>query len=385
MSAISRRVGSAILTAAMSCLLASCAMPDRLHVTQGENPKYVDQDVRFRTTYYYRVFDYCASANIAFGNGSPTPIAYTQIIPNTDALYRYRMTGKASAIFTKIRFESGVLKAWQIDPWGARTDFKAEGDPAYSPSPVGPPSRASTNESFARFEALIKIRAAVPDDDKASITAVENAIASLLQAVTGLSVSPVALKATVKSVSSTLAADLVEPSKTHNAAVAAANGLADATAKKAALDAANAALATATAAAEEKAVKSLSNLIQPVATDCATGFTRQRGFPVLGPEGMRTFNPQDRLIMAVSFDAKPLIQTLQEYSDRILRPKSTEAERLLPLARENLALAEARRAADAAKPADAANVATIFDAAITKLSPPPKPAAPADPTNGASQ
>ena len=89
--------------------------------------------------------------------------------------------------------------------------------------------------------------------------------------------------------------------------------------------------------------------------------------------------------MAVSFDAKPLIQTLQEYSGRILRPKSTEAERLLPLARENLALAEARRAADAAKPADAANVATIFDAAITKLAPPPKPAAPADPTTGASQ
>ena len=77
-----------------------------MHVTDGVTPMKADTNVRFRTTYYFRVFDYCWSgdANIDADH------TYQKIVPETDTLYRYRMTGKASALANQIRFESGMLR-----------------------------------------------------------------------------------------------------------------------------------------------------------------------------------------------------------------------------------------------------------------------------------
>lgn len=92
---------------------AACVVPRSMHVANGTTPDKSDINVRFRTTYYFRVFDYCTSAKIDTDN------TYAKIVPETDTLYRYRMSGKASALGNQIKFESGTLQKEQIDPFGA--------------------------------------------------------------------------------------------------------------------------------------------------------------------------------------------------------------------------------------------------------------------------
>ena len=39
--------------------MAGCAVPEHQRVRDGVEPEHVDTDVRFRTTYFFRVFDFC--------------------------------------------------------------------------------------------------------------------------------------------------------------------------------------------------------------------------------------------------------------------------------------------------------------------------------------
>src|SRR5262249_43505185 len=75
-----------------------------------EHPKYQDQYVRFRTTYYFRVYDYCRDPN-----------DNQHII--SDGLYRFRMTGKAHPLTTSVRFESGTLPKSVIEPFGSTIEY----------------------------------------------------------------------------------------------------------------------------------------------------------------------------------------------------------------------------------------------------------------------
>lgn len=129
--------------------LVACEAPDHTQVRRGLDPENQDKDVRFRTTYYFRVFDACAKPadthrNPNYGANAPFVLAPSEgarII--TDSLYRFRMTGKANALANKIRFESGTLRKEEIDPFGATVAFdKKTGQPRFQ-------SRAET-ESLAR-------------------------------------------------------------------------------------------------------------------------------------------------------------------------------------------------------------------------------------------
>ncbi|MFQ3667154.1 MAG: hypothetical protein SNJ79_14180, partial [Sphingomonadaceae bacterium] len=83
----------------------------------------MDTDVRFRTIYYFRTFDLCWSNDAATPNGS-----YRRIVPGTDTVYRFRMTGKAPSGLSTLRFESGVLPAAAIDPFGTSVRYDANAD-----------------------------------------------------------------------------------------------------------------------------------------------------------------------------------------------------------------------------------------------------------------
>ncbi|WP_281556362.1 hypothetical protein [Thalassomonas sp. RHCl1] len=96
--------------------LVSCSVAPEHHVRTGEDPRYQDTDVAFRTTYYFRVFDYCQSSN------EPTAQHY----PKTSGLYRFKMTGKSSTFKNKVKFESGILKSWELDPLGASVLYDKE-------------------------------------------------------------------------------------------------------------------------------------------------------------------------------------------------------------------------------------------------------------------
>lgn len=100
-----------LISVAITILFTGCSVSPQHHVRTGADPRYEDKDVAFRTTYYFRVFDYCSGQDSArYVKGA---------IPPTNALYRFKMTGKAKTSTNKIKFESGILKSWQIDPLGA--------------------------------------------------------------------------------------------------------------------------------------------------------------------------------------------------------------------------------------------------------------------------
>jgi hypothetical protein len=101
-------------------------------ISAGEDPQNQDSNVRFRTTYYFRVFDVCPTKAVKEDNNYETRM--TTLLGRKsgefkimrDSLYRYRMTGKASAYFSNMRFESGVVRSDQIDPFSAAVSFDEE-------------------------------------------------------------------------------------------------------------------------------------------------------------------------------------------------------------------------------------------------------------------
>jgi hypothetical protein len=384
-----------LAVSALALTLGGCGMSRRLHVTYGESPHYVDQDVRFRTTYYFRVFDYCALTKATIGGEQ-----YAKVIPNTEALYRYRMTGKASAMFTKIRFESGVLKAAQIDPWGAKIGFQEDGKAEYTAAPAGVDADTAQDSDYTRISQLMSLLKGMSAAEfAASRGVVENALSRLIQARLGLTAAD----------NETIVKNVLEGYKKDRDAAQAKFDMAqkkaiadreDATKKrqtakqsgttdddniaKTAEETAEASEASATSAQKDKenvdlkggvaASEALAAIMAASVTDCPPNLQRKRGFQVMGPEGMKTFNPEDRLVMAVSFDGKPLVEMLQQYAARVLAPKAGLAARTLPLVQENLVLADARAAAAAAKPAPrgdakAKDAAPILAAALAKLAP----------------
>ncbi len=115
------------LILAMVGVVAGCGVPSHMQVRLADDPDNVDKEVRFRTTYYFRVFDQCEQLQSSQLNretgGDPVfnPATKETGIVN-DWLYRFRMTGKSSAA-NLIHFESGTLQAAQIDPFGANVAF----------------------------------------------------------------------------------------------------------------------------------------------------------------------------------------------------------------------------------------------------------------------
>lgn len=125
-------------------LLTSCAVSPEHHVRTGADPRYQDKNVAFQTTYYFRVFDYCANQHTE----------QSMAMPKSTGLYRFKMTGKAETWKDKIKFESGVLNSWEIDPLGAnviydenigRHRFVSEGETQ---------SEANRQRAWAEYEKL---------------------------------------------------------------------------------------------------------------------------------------------------------------------------------------------------------------------------------------
>lgn len=218
---------------------ASCSdVPASYRVDTGIFPTYQDDEVRFRTTYYLRVFDLCpiddsetvARVGITEANRSPDEhgsyIRRMEVFTSRqsgslrlvkDSLLRFRMTGQASALYSDLHFESGVLGADEIDPFGRTVDY---------------------NDAKKKFETF---NAALQGDGATRIEVNRN-------------------------------------------------------------------------------------------TDkCPSGEPLARRFYLLGPEGIRELDPNDRLIMAMYTNAKPLINSLKHLAGQ---RANADAEQLWPFDRE---------------------------------------------------
>ncbi|MGN7161467.1 hypothetical protein [Sphingomonas sp. SAFR-052] len=330
-------------------------------MTRGTDPENVDTNVRFRTTYYFRVFDFCWSADTTVGSGSGAP-QYRTIVPQTDTLYRYRMTGKASALGSNIKFESGVLSEKDIDPFGvdvvyngdvngyvvrSRSDAKAQADLAAADrraTTLAAAARADADAALSRFESLSKLlerSATLSEPEKALVQAeLKTAMTNALQDYTGTLRAPlsVAVKERFDRIDMLLASLTPgEGRPTTPPAAATAQEIA-----KAAVEEARAAIDE---AAKRQALSAAGSGDAPL---CPANAVLTKGFQIMGPEGMRPFNQQERLVLAMYTSAKPLTETLTEYSGRVVNGRTNPAEQLLPLARETLRIVETQRSLDAA-------------------------------------
>lgn len=119
----------ALCNLALMAMLSGCYVPEAYQIVNTVHPKYEDEDVRFRTTYYLRVFDLCRidedGKYAKYDRGTAKLVHRTgghyRIIK--DSLYRFRMTGQSQAYHNNVRFESGTLTDYQIDPLGTTIVF----------------------------------------------------------------------------------------------------------------------------------------------------------------------------------------------------------------------------------------------------------------------
>lgn len=353
--------------AALSQFAAACVVPNSMHLTQGVTPQKLDTNVRFQTTYYFRAFDYCWSADAAVGSSR-----YRLIVPETDTLYRYRMTGKASALGNQIKFESGTLTKEQIDPFGTDVTYNKDidgyvyrsQDEAKRQAEDAATARAAEvarTAALERFQALADMLVATENDQTLSRaekdelkTELRAGMRTALQRYIGT--LDTAMDPSVKRLVDALDARV-------KALEARAVPSSDLTTLKADVEQ----LKTDVAGLQAEYVK------KGLADACSIGEFRRRGFQIMGPEGMRPFDQDSRLLMAMHSSAKPLIETLSEYSSRLLKPRINVSDQLLPLAQETTVVVRTQRVldrvlidsakADATPPA----VGSIFDQAIKEF------------------
>lgn len=181
---------------------SACTVPSHMRVREGDDPGNIDKDVRFRTTYYFRVFDYCGAPELSEQNqnlisdqGSmfdPKPNESRQIL--NDSLYRFRMTGKANSLTSKVKFESGTLKSWEIDPFGAGIEVDEKNNRHYLISQEESSTAAKKireqkekeSEAEAKFdyvETLIGLRNKLTGEEKLHYKPDEKAVESIDKAI----------------------------------------------------------------------------------------------------------------------------------------------------------------------------------------------------------
>ena len=229
-------------------------VPAELRIDSGMDPANQDKSVRFRTTYYFRVMDSCRvedgepgrdAAYVTNTGFKERSSGKTKIV--NDTVYRFRMTGKASALFNNVHFGSGVLRADQIDPFGSSVEYKSG---AFEVK-----TRSNARQKELRDALLEEIRDLkvlhdeLPDNDLGKDT---------LKKIIGNKVILLNDGGTV---------------------------------------------------ADESTNHSSTAL-------CPEGRPIKKSYFLYGPEGVRELDPDERLLMAMSSDSKPLISMLEELSGR---------------------------------------------------------------------
>lgn len=288
-----------LLASGIAALLLAGCSGKFLHVRTGDDPRYQDDGVRFRTTYYFRVFDPCGSSHC-----SQADEATGLCRPKNDSLYRFRLTGKAGSL-ASVHFEAGTLMAHEIDPFGTTVAYD-EGSNRFQFK-----SRHKSDEEAKKREQLAEIR-----NLHALCTELQGRKEAAGKCEAALTAKVEALQRTPK-----------DPKNEPDTATA-GTGKGGMTIVK-------------SAATPPADLPSYRN------QDCVPGDEKRRGFQILGPEGWRTFDQDERLLLAMSTSGKPLISTLKEISDRVLQQKSP-AQQLGTYLREQSAVERARQSLDAA-------------------------------------
>ena len=345
-------------------LLGACTRPTGLQVREGGDPDHADDDVAFRTTYYFRVFDPCTILERQNAGDRLVPR------PLNDTIYRFLMTGKASTLLSDIRFESGTLKASEIDPFGASVEYNRDLNRFVFESQEDLKARAQRKIALSSFEELKALydqlagKPQAPDPDLKPVR--DQLSAALAQLVTDYTRRPAADPAS----GAVQKAPLVDPNsvktRRDDDRTRLTFSVIDLPQQRDDYElviqeregAEPQVTLSRVGGAQAKAA-----LEKPAVVDCLNGdIATRRGFQILGPEGWRTFDQDERLLLAMSADSQPLIGTLKELSQRVLRSHEAGFAYRLPLARERLRVAQANDQLDLGRDDETPQV--VLDRAI---------------------
>jgi hypothetical protein len=379
---------NALLACTMALLMGACAVPVHMQVDTGQHPKYQDKDVRFRTTYYFRVFDYCADLPDD-PQGSRIQVPF-----KIDSLYRFRMTGKANSLTTRVIFESGTLTAGQIDPFGATVAYDEKNEQFYFKSQNQVQREAARSRQFKELDRLVNqyrdLSQALDSKAGENNSGVDQSLLqnfkTLIDRQLGLIGGQPGSKPTAQELQV-----LVEARAGHQTKGKELDEIINKKKKNFAESAGEdkEALANELKELEKelKLEKALINFYADLIRQLAKTPSQQitllsqtpdsqnycqnlaRGFQILGPEGWRTFNQDDRLIMAMTTSGEPLIGTLNELSGRVLDNQPIPAELLLPLIKEELLITRTEAKLSEFSPFEADKLFEILDAAIGQFNP----------------
>jgi hypothetical protein len=322
-----------------------------MQVREAGDPVHADKDVAFRTTYYFRVFDYCSIRDRLDGERVDVPL--------NDTLYRFIMTGKSSTLLTNIRFESGTLSAQEIDPFGSTVEYDKDVGRFRLLSREDVETEIRREQAIKSYERLYALYDGItkkkPEDDT-SLDSLRTALVKALQAFIGefqeASIGPGKAELQQIAEGQITLAELEEPkdevSKVtvpftvqgpqppkHNFEMV-LERLDDGTLK---------------ATVKEKQGKVVASLVTAKPIECLRNqIPDRRGFQILGPEGWRTFDQDERLLMVMSTDAQPLIGTMKELSQRLIQSRAPALafERALPV--ERLRVANTKQSLDSPPP-----------------------------------
>lgn len=404
------------------CILVGCSflgdIPPQFRVDHGVDPQYQDEDLRFRTTYYFRVFDVCEGEQASVSTEpsgqifSKKPSGPYKL--RNDSLYRFRMTGKSNAFFNSVRFESGTMRAEQIDPFGASVRYDEKTGSFRVISARQNRDESELDAKAKEIDKLLRLRSALKEvsGGQAELDGIVlekiHRLGDPRQAQSH-SIQLAALYYMGQSQQAKLKADeaagevlsdfKAEPLKsvpdraTEGAKLLDVDAIREEMIKQ--FDLANKVsteavekIAAVVALLQKKAKElekdeqkreeldkvkirvdlaltyerqargSLLQIVElrQMATSrasteaqtssaapgpvCSNGQQARRGFQILGPEGFRTFDQDERLLMAFSYDSKPLINLLQELSSRKLSVRAG-AESLRELATERVRFRDA--------------------------------------------
>lgn len=434
-----------------------------MRVDTGLEPENIDANVRFRTTYYFRVLTGCSidtldtkAHDLSSGFAKRTSGAFT---PLNDSLYRFRMTGQAAALFNKVHFESGVLRKEQIDPFGSTLRYNEEthafsviapdktrdtatyeieqfrklykdiqGDGILdashktklleqlitmienrleqlktSPAQNTPPKAAAdpSKAELAKLEQhLIDTKQKLQDATK-QLTTAKKKLDEAGDKITAINQSLGDAKTKLTSPTPVAEEDKTKIDTLTNEYTAAQTALTAAKATYTAAEKLVADLTTDTTKTKdeikrhhdelrktkESAVTSLKDLAkktedllvalgekqaapQPSDTPTCTANHAKNKYYLLGPEGAKELDPNDRLLLALSVDSKPLISALQQLSERKMHTAGTNIKTIENLLEERGRILDAqtllhkatRDTSTDSDPTDHSKLETLLDA-----------------------
>ncbi|MBD1557119.1 hypothetical protein HC752_09220 [Vibrio sp. S9_S30] len=324
-------------------ILTGC-MSSNVKWREGSQPDNKDEWVRFKTNYFFRVINSCEPPKPRIlRNAKDSILSTNNGYMLSDTLYRFTLTGKAHP-WNAVKFEAGTLLANQIDPFSTHVMYDKTSKEIKTASVGSTASINTTNEQQTKLDTInaeIKTVAEKLDKEQAKNNVKNQTLIDSYQRQLGL------LENARSEIFRFLYGNKVEPpfelsneesKKIKNSETF--RNLNDDQRDKINKDLDNNILSFSSfnspffelldSKTIEKHHSKLQRIDSPsvqsasayTRSDCPPGFSRNHGFLILGPEGWKHFDPEERLLLAMYTSEAPLISTMTKLSQKMTQAHS---------------------------------------------------------------